>query len=94
MNYFLLPLLGKSFMVKICGTLSLFLLKTYWKNLIEEMGCQIFNKGFFSPPICLIRCFSIEGVLTKGCADGRENIQLFDQKSFPLSKRERFHRSH
>lgn len=54
------------------------LLKTYWKDLIEEMGRQNFNKGFFSLPICLIRCLSIEGALTKGCADGRENIRLFD----------------
>ena len=70
--------LAKVLWLNICGTLSLFLLKTYWKNLIEETGCRNFNKSFFSPPICLIRCFSIEGVLTKGCADGRENIWLFD----------------
>lgn len=78
MNCFLLPPPGKRFMIKNMWTVSPVLLKTYWKNLIEEMGCQSFNKGFFSSLICLIRCLCMEGVLTKDCADGRENTQLFD----------------
>lgn len=78
-HYKLFPfsLLCRSFMSKNIKNISS-MLKTYWKNLMEEMGCQNSNKGFFFFLLCLIRCLSVEGVLTKGCVDGGENAQLFD----------------
>lgn len=51
-HYKLFPfsLLCRSFMSKNIKNISS-MLKTYWKNLMEEMGCQNSNKDFFFPPL-------------------------------------------